>query len=237
MLEVKMANTKKAIFTAVILLALSIVSMAVFYAQIAVFIFAGSNNIDISYKQVTACGIKEFKFKDLKVSWPHQGVGLSASGAGIKLIPGGSPPFGVATDFILNDVQFIKKGAGKEISFNNIDDLIAAPFSGLLRYRTVSGKIGAVKDGIELKDFLASGDEVRFSFNGTLVDNSVIDAAVTIYFAKDLAGRIPPELANMALKDEADGWKSLALKLEGDLSKPSIQVTGRLFRLNIGVKQ
>lgn len=232
-----MAHMKKAIFTIVILLALSIVSMAIFYAQIAAFIFARSNNIDISYRQVTAGSFTEFIFKDLKVSWPHQGIGLSASGAGIKLISGGSSPLSVATDFVLNDVRFTRKGSGKEISYNNIDGLIAAPFSGLLRYKTVSGKIGAVKDGIELKDFLASGDEIRFSLDGTLVDNSVIAATVTIYFAKDLAGRIPPELANMALKDETDGWKSLALKLEGDLSKPSVQVTGRLFRLNIGVKQ
>jgi hypothetical protein len=48
---------------------------------------------------------------------------------------------------------------------------------------------------------------------------------------------MPPELTSMALKGETDGWQSLTVKLEGDLSKPSIQVTGKIFRLNIGVKQ
>jgi len=237
MLEVNMKNAKKTMLAAVLFLSLSAACVAVFYAQIATFIFARSNKIDISYKQVVAGSPTEFIFKDLKAAWHHQGIELSASGASVKLIFDKPFPPKAAADFVLSDVRFIKKGSGKEVSYNNIDDLIAAPFSGLLKYKTVSGKIGMIKNGIILKDFMASGDEIRFSFDGTLTDGNIIDADITIYFAKGLSGKIPPELTSMALKGEADGWKSLALKLKGDLSKPSIQVTGKLFRLNIGVKQ
>lgn len=232
-----MGYVKRATFTAALFLLLSIACIVIFYGHIAAFIFARSNNIDISYKQVIAGGFKEFIFKDLKAAWRRQDTGLSSSGASIKLIFDKSSPPGAAADFVLNDVRFIKKGAGKEISYNDIDGLIAAPFSGLLKYKTVSGKIGRMQNGMSLKDFIASGDQIRFLFDGTLTDSNVIDADITIYFAEDLAGRIPPELTSMVLKDETDGWKSLALKLEGDLSKPSIRVTGKLFRLNIGVKQ
>ncbi|MCX5678209.1 MAG: hypothetical protein NTY76_03775 [Candidatus Omnitrophica bacterium] len=232
-----MGHTKKMIFTAVIFLSLSIACIAVFYAQIAAFIFARSNNIDISYRQAIAGGFTEFIFKDLKAARHDQGIGLSSSGASIKLVFDKPSPLEATADFVLSDVRFIKKGSGKEISYNNIDDLLAAPFSGLLKYKTVSGKISMIKNGISLKDFLASGDEIRFSFDGTLTNGNIINADITIYFAKGLSGKIPAELTSMALKGEADGWKSLALKLEGDLSKPSIKVTGKLFRLNIGVKQ
>lgn len=228
---------KKVLFTIIIFLLLSLACVTIFYARIATFMFARSNNIDISYRQAIAGSLTEFIFKDLKASWQHQSIGLSSSNASIKLVPDRSSPLRPLTDFVLNDVRFTRKGSGKEASYNNIDDLVAAPFSSLLKYRTVSGKIGMIKNGISLKDFLASGDEIRFLFNGTLTDSGVIDADITIYFARSLTEKIPPELSNMALKDEPDEWKSLTLKLQGDLSKPSIQVTGRLFRLNIGVKQ
>ncbi len=72
---------------------------------------------------------------------------------------------------------------------------------------------------------------------GTLKNCTTIKSEVTIYFADKLTGKIPPELTNLVLKGEDGGWKSLSVQLDGDYSKPSIQVSGRLFRLNIGVKE
>ena len=231
-----MNSAKRVMIFAAASLAVSIACIAIFYGHIAVFIFAGSNNIDVSYKQLITRGFTEFVFKDLKAIERKRGIGILSSNAGVKLVFNKLPAVKATADFSLNDVQFIRKASEKEASYNNIDGLIALPFSSLLRYKTISGKVSAAGDVIIVKDFLASGDTIRFSFDGTLTSGSVIDADITIYFNKELIGKIPAELSSMALKDGSDGWKSLSFKVEGDLAKPSVSVTGKLFRLNIGVK-
>lgn len=216
------------------LLLLSISGVAIFYPRIAAFTIAANNELAISYKRVIAAGLTELMFKDLKAVWPHQGFGLSASDASIKLVF--NNPLDTTTDFSLNDVHFIKEGAVEGLSYGSIEGLIALPFGNSWRYRTLSGKIRTTKDAIVLKDFIASGDVIKFSIDGKLTGKDTIIADVTIYFEKSLSGRIPAELSNMMLKDENDGWKSLILRVEGDITKPSIRLTGKLFRLNIGVK-
>ena len=231
-----MKSGKSAIFFLAISLLVFIFCIVIFYAHIAVFIFARSNDIDISYKKLTTGGLTEFVFKDLKAIERKRGVGILSSGASVKLVFDKSPAVKTTADFSLNNVHFIRKGSEEAASYNNIDDLIALPFSSLLSYKTITGKVNAIKDGISVTDFLASGDTIRFSVDGTLIYGNVIDADISIFFDKELIGKIPPELTSMALKDGGDGWKSLTIKVEGDLAKPSIRVTGKLFRLNIGVK-
>ncbi len=227
-----MISMKRVALSIVLFLSLSIVCLALLYGHIAVLIFARSNNVDISYGHLTVTGANEFAFKEFKVVERRHRVGLSSSGARIKLTFGKS----AAADFILEDVHFIGKAGEEKSSYGNIDGLVAVPFSGLWGYKTMSGRISAIKNGINIKDLTAVSDKIKFSVNGSLTDRDIISADIVIYFAKDLTGKIPPELAGMVLKDGGGEWKSLAIKLEGDLAKPSIQVTGKLFRLNIGVK-
>ncbi len=231
-----MNSVKSVIIFASVSLLVSIACIIIFYGHIAVFVFARSNDIDISYKQLITGGFNEFVFKDLKAIERKRGIGILSSGASVKLVFNKLPFVKTAADFSLNDVQFIRKGSEKEASYNNIDELIAIPFNSLSRYKTISGKVRAIRDGVSVKNFLATGDTIKFSFDGTLTYGNVIDADISIYFDRELTGRIPPELTSMVLRDESDGWKSLTIKLEGDLAKPSIRVTGKLFRLNIGVK-
>ena len=59
------------------------------------------------------------------------------------------------------------------------------------------------------------------------------DIGVTIQFSPDLLKKIPRELSETVLKGSADGWKSLSVDLKGSFKSPSIEVTGRLFKLSI----
>jgi hypothetical protein len=235
-LEVNMKSFKGVMILTAALLLLLVVSFIVFYGHLTVLVFARSTGIDISYKQLITAGLTEFVFKDLSAVERQRGIGLSSSGASIKIVFDGLYIPNAAADFSLNDVQFIKRRSEEKASYNSIDGLIALPFDSQWKYKTISGKVSAIKDGIRVRDFVASGDSIRFSFDGTLTGNNIIKGDITMYFEREITGKMPPELAGMALKDAGDGWKSLTLKVEGDLAKPAIQVTGRLFRLNIGVK-
>ena len=206
------------------------------YGNIVVSLFARCNDLDISYKRLNTISINEFLFKDLKAVERKHGMGFSSADARIKLVFSKSSPLNPTADLKLSDVRLMKRGREREASYSNIDGLVSAPFSGLLKYNTVSGKIASVKDGIIVRDFLASGDDIKFSFDGILTEESNINADKSIYFAKSLLGKIPPEITNMVLKESDGQWKCFSVKLEGDLAKPAIRVTGKMFRLNIGVK-
>lgn len=231
-----MRSVKAPVFLVAVFLAALASALIIFYKPIAVAIFAKVSGIDISYKKMEAGSVNEFIFKGLRGTERKSGLGLSSSDARIRFIFKGPDPRNAAADFVLKDVSFIKKGIEKEVSYGNIDGLVAVPFNSLWNYREISGRIGLIKNGIRIENFLAAGDLIRFSLNGELSRDQNVNADIGIYFAESLTGKIPPELTSMVLKDGEAGWKSFTVKLEGDLAKPSIRVTGRLFRLNIGVK-
>lgn len=231
-----MIRSKRFIYILSFALVILTASAALFYGNVAVYLFAKSNGLNISYARLKAVGAHEFVFKDFKALENKRGMGLTAQDAKITLISNSGAPLKPTADIELCSVNFITGRAQKEASYGNIDGLISLPFSGLLRYKTVSGKITSIQNGISVNDFRASGDDIRFSFSGTLTDESNINADISIDFAKNMLGKIPPELTNMVLKGGEGQWKTLSVKLDGDLSKPSIRVTGKMFRLNIGVK-
>ena len=223
----------KAVVGLLIILSLSAVF---FYARIAVAIFAASNKIDISYRGLRARSLVDFEFTDLRAVRKNGGPGLASSNARFKLILSAPGAKGVTIDFILKKVNFITPGGSKEASYNNIDGLIAMPFSTLFNYREISGKITQSPDGLYIDGLKATGDSMKLSFTGLITRDNNIKADIGIFFEPKLAEKIPPELASMVLSNSDGGWRSLNVKLEGDLTKPSIQVTSKLFRLNIGVK-
>ncbi len=231
-----MRSVKGLIFAVAVILLIAISLCAAFYAQVVVFIFAKSNNLDISYGRLQTIGFADFVFTDLKATQRGNGTGLFSSSAKVRITLNGPDPRKARTDFLLKDVHFITGGAAKETSYNNIDGLIAMPFNALFNYEEISGKISPTPDGLYVNDLKAAGDSIKLSFDGLLTRDNRIKADIGISFEGKLADKIPPELTSMVLRDSDDGWKSLTVKLEGDLAKPSIQVTGRLFRLNIGIK-
>lgn len=219
-----------------LLIAAGFVTM-LYYGPIMVQVFASANGLDISYAKIETQGLTVFSITGLKSIEKKSGIGIVAGDAQIVLGFKDNDPRAVTADFVLKNVRFVKKGTEKAISYNNIDGLVALPFNELWIYKEISGHVSPTQDGIFIRDFMATGDEVKFSFNGSITRAKVIDADIGIYFQSKVIGNIPPDLTNMVLADSGQGWKSLLVKLAGDLSKPSIRVTGKLFRLNIGVKQ
>jgi len=101
-------------------------------------------------------------------------------------------------------------------------------------YKEVSGLVEIFSNGITIKRFSANGREMRLIVTGDIYYNKIVDVDVTIYFAKDVLKEIPTELHSVIMQDEPDEWKSFSVKIKGNLSSPSVQITGKIFRLNFG---
>ncbi len=226
---------RRVLVSCVAIILFTLIVLVAFYGRIAASIFSYVSDTDISYKRVSACSINELLFKDLSIVQKKDGMGISSLNGSVKFVPAGQP-WNLAADFALSDVHFVKKGPQKASSFNSIDGLISAPFNALCKYDTLSGNISYIKDGVLIRKLMASSDTIKFSFDGTITDDNAIDASITIFFADSLTGKMPPELSGMVQKADDKGWSSISFKVQGDLSKPSINVTGKMFRLNIGVK-
>ena len=204
-----------------------------FYGSMAVSIFSRSNNLSISYKSLNVQSLSKFRFKDLEVIVRGTKNGFFAEEADADVITRSNNIKGLYLN--LRNLRIIGMGKDSESALKNLDDLIAAPFSDFFVYKSVTAEVFPIDNGVEVKELTASGDLVRFSFGGSITYDSFIDADISIFFERSLTGKIPAELAGMALTDREDGWQSLDIKLEGDFSKPALKVTGRLFRLNIGI--
>ena len=208
----------------------------IFYGRAVVYIFAKTNNMEIAYTQLKATRMNEFLFDGLTVRDRKSGMGIFAESARVDFSLKSADPRRIATAFDLKTVNFLTGQQEKAPSYNNIDGLVAAPFNSALHYQSISGKIYRESDCVRIEDVMARSDQLKMRVSGTLKDTSRISSDITIYFADSLTGTIPSEYLLMVLKSDEPGWKSLTVRLEGDFAKPSIQVSGKLFRLNIGVK-
>ncbi len=218
------------------LLVAASVAVFFFYGHAAVYVFAKANNMEIAYKQLRVLRMNEFLFDGLTVRQKKSGMGLFATSARVGFSWKGADVRRIATAFDLKMVNFLTGASAKPLSYSNIDGLVAAPFNSAWTYESISGKIYQEPDGVRIEDLMARSNELKMRLAGTLKDASRISSDITIYFADSLTGTIPPEYLGMVLKNEEPGWKSLSVRLEGDFAKPSIQVSGKLFRLNIGAK-
>ncbi|MBN2453084.1 MAG: hypothetical protein JXB40_02325 [Candidatus Omnitrophica bacterium] len=229
-------NRLKTLTAVTAILAAGISIVIIFRAQIAIAAFAAANNITISYNNIKPKGPADFTITGLNVIEKEKGVGFSSADSQVRLAFNGASPGKPVLAFILRDVHFLNRKEMKAPSYSSIDALIALPFNGTWNYRTISGKISPASNGIYIRDFKAEADEIKFSLKGLLTRHGTVDAEIGLYFQDKLTDKIPPELTNVVLRDSGGGWKGLEVKIVGDLVKPSILVTGRLFRLNIGVK-
>ncbi|MDP3804310.1 MAG: hypothetical protein Q8Q87_02020 [Candidatus Omnitrophota bacterium] len=213
------------ILLGIIALAMIAAVICISFDRVAVYLFAYANNLDISYGNLTRSGAN-FVFKDFKVTNKALGLGISAGSATII-------PKVKYYDFRITDVRFLKSGGGEESSYENLMGLIAVPFKGSWVYKEISGEIAPSRDAVELKRLDAVSDEIKLRISGKIQNDKTVDTDITIYFGESLTRKIPEELSSVILTDEKDGWKSLSVRLAGNYTKPSIQVSSRLFRLNI----
>jgi len=224
-------------YIVLILLASSIL-LFFFFDRIAIYIFAKGNGLNISYKEIERRSTGAFVFKGLSVSEEKSGRGLAADTADIKLgkvtkkLLGGP----VRVRFDMHGVRFItqaKAGTGTA-AYDSLTGLVAVPFDGKWSYDSISGTVERYPDKLLIKDLLANGKEIRLKISGDIYYNiNSVKLDITAYFSEPVLAKLPRELSGPLLNDESDGWKSFSVHLSGDLTTPSVSVTGKLFRLNI----
>lgn len=203
--------------------------------RIALFAASRLYSQEISYKHLAKDPESGLIFKDFRMMNSKLGVGFFSQRAIIKLAFGASWLKSVLLDFKFKNVHFLKDRADdNKTAYDTLSQLIAMPFEGRWTYKDVSGLIEIFSNGITIKRFSANGKEMRLMVTGDFYYSNILDADITIYFSKEVLREIPPELYSVIMKDEPDGWKSFSVKIKGDLSSPSIQVTGKVFRLNFG---
>jgi len=232
-----MKRLKKICIIGVFVLALAVGTVMPFLPRIAVGLFAGAYNLDITYGSIAKATPGEMVFSNLAIIDKKKGLGITSQNAAIRPLWKNAGAEGLGLEFNLKNVRFVKKTAGKAASYNNLDGLVALPFSSDFVYNEVSGKVSSRNDDTIIRDFLAKCDDIKLSFNGTLSKKGAISSDIVIFFSDALTQKIPKELSDLALNKEADGWKSLSVKVEGDFSAPRVQVSSKLFRLNIAVKE
>lgn len=205
------------------------------FDRIALFALSRIYNVDISYKDLKREAQGGIIFEDLKIMSKNLGLGFFSQRAALK--PSWKSGFlkAVNIDFKFRDVHFIKKNEeGVKAKNDTLSDLVAIPFEGRWMYKEVSGEADIFSNGLTLKKFSADGRDIRLALSGDIFYNNTLDVELSVYFSKNVLKDIPQELHSVIMRDEPNEWKSFSVKLKGDLNSPSIQVSGKLFRLNIG---
>ena len=206
------------------------------FDRIALFAISKLYSQDISYMHLAKDPIDaRLIFEDLRIINSKLGVGFFSQRATIKPAWGTRWLKSALFDFKFKDVHFLKNRANEnKTTYDTLSQLIAMPFEGRWMYKEVSGLVEIFSNGITIKRFSADGKEMRLILTGDLYYNNIVDVDVTIYFSKEVLKEIPPELHSVIMQDEPNEWKSFSVKIKGDLSSPSIQITGKIFRLNFG---
>jgi len=221
----------------IISLALVIAAAALYlYAdRIALFLISRECNVTIAYQGLKHASFNRYDFSGFTVTDNTSRIGLSAKEAVIKPIWKEIAAGKLAIDVALSDVAFIKRSGEKTDDYETFEGLAALPLSSQWAYRDIRGILETSNGDIRLRDFVASGDMLRFSVTGDFLKDATINTDITIYFSDRLLEKVPKQFIKGVLKEEGDGWQSFSMKLTGNYKSPSIQVTGKLFRLNIGL--
>lgn len=205
--------------------------------RIALFVISRTCNVAIKYGTMANEALRQFDFTDLALNDKKTGIGLLAKKAVIKPLWKDILAGKMAIDFTLSHVTFIKQEGEKQDDFETFEGLAALPFSSKWTYLDLSGALQTSGGTIHLQDLKATSDVIKFTITGDFRSDANIDSDITVYFSDTLFAKIPKQFIKGVLKDEGDGWQSFSMKLSGNYKAPSIQVTGKQFRLNIGLSQ
>ena len=187
-------------------------------------------DIVFCYKHCRPALSGQIIFDDLSIFSRKTGYGFICKAAELRPeLSSGS----FALNFNLRDVSFTKEGGCEEPRYDSIAALAAIPFDKKWKYGYIQGRIEPGENKVGIRNFKLSGNDITANFNGSFTYDGLIDFDIKIYFSSALTAKIPPELANTILGEEKDGWRSLSVKLAGDPNKPSVQISSKLFRLNI----
>jgi hypothetical protein len=227
---IKMKFNKVAAAAAVIAILAGLIYFAFDKALIAA--VSAAYDLEIGYTGLERPKFGELRFSNLKASRRAGGIGISAKDARITVIRNASGSAGFGLSFELLDASFtgsVNSGG----SYDTLDGLASMPLGGGVLYSEIFGTVVPVKGGVSVKDLMARSRDMRLSFNGTIGDNKTVEADAVIYFSEALKNKVPKELTDVILSQEADNWYSLSVHLSGDYNAPSVNVSSKLFRLNI----
>lgn len=229
-------HLKTALFAIAAVLALLSLLLYIYGDRVAVFLISRTGNIDVSYTASRHSSFQEFDFTNLTVSDNDTGMGITAKEA--KITPRWSDLLAgrLSGSFKLAGVSFMDRASADKAGYESLSGLVAMPFSSRWQYREITGSITVWSNSIHIQDLNAASDEIKLSVSGDLWNDHTISSDIKIFFSKDLFSKIPDDIVMMVLADEPDGWRSLSVKLTGNYTKPSIQITGRAFRFNIGLE-
>ncbi len=211
---------------------------AVYFDKMAVMILSRSFDVDISYDRLWRVHFSEFLFDELKIHPRRERFGILAASADITPSFTKNFPRSIACEFLFKDIG-ITGIEDKLEKYDTLDGLMRLPFSGQWFYPDVKAKVEFFIDRAVVESFTAATDDIRVSFAGEAYYNKKVRGEIKISFAGDILKQIPDELSNIVMSDEGDGWRGISVKLDGDYSAPSVQLSSKLFKLtirNIGSK-
>lgn len=220
----------------IITMAIIVAAAAVYLSLDKIIIFTLSKfyNLDISYTSMSKDPQEGYVFKDLKIVNDPMGLGFFSARAALKPVQKLNFLKNFDLDFKFNDAHFIKLSKEKtKAGHDTLEGIVAVPFDGQWTYDDISGAVEIFSNGFTLKKFAANGSQIRLFITGDIFYSGVVDVNITATFSKDALQGVPPELHSVIMNEEPEGWKSLSVKLKGDCRTPSIQICGKLFRLNI----
>lgn len=214
-----------------------IFAAAILLPRFAIGALASASDLDIKYGALKRADLAGMAFADIEILDRPRGIGISAKDAGFAFKWRSIFPLRFSVRFDLRGVKFVKKAPEKTSSYDTLDGLVAMPFANGMAYDEITGSVTSSRGDITISDLLAKSDMIKLSVNGTVKRDNTVNSDIVIFFSDGLTGRIPPELTKLVLTNEEAGWKSLSVKLQGNYKMPTIQVSSKLFRLSIGVKE
>lgn len=203
--------------------------------KIVIFALSKMYGLSISYTSLNKDITTGYSFENLKILNRQLGFGFFSAKANLKLNRKASLIKSLDIDFKFRDVHFIRSSPENAKGvYDSLNKLVAVPFEGRWMYKDVTGTVEIFSNGITVRNLAANGNDIRLALSGDMFYNNKLDMDVTIYFSSEVLKDIPPELHSVIMNDEPREWKSFSVKMKGDVSAPSLQVQGKLFRLNIG---
>ncbi len=206
------------------------------FDKIVIFTLSKFYGINMSSTTLSKDKANGYSFENLKVLNRRLGIGFFSARSNLRINRRTSILRSLDIDFKFRDVHFIRSSPEglANIIYDSINRLVAIPFEDRWTYKDISGTVEIFSNGLTLKNFAANGNEIKLYLSGDIYYNNTVDMDVTIYFSKEVLKDIPSELHSVIMREEPQEWKSFSVKIKGDYRSPSLEVSGKLFRLNVG---
>ncbi len=205
---------------------------AAFFDRMVIFAVSRYNGIETGYSRLYR-EAGAIVLDDLSLAENRRGVGLYCKRAVLKPALKDFFKKGLEIYFNLEDARFKKIGDSGRPSADPLSAMVLVPFEGAWRYSDIEGDLVINGRAMAIKKLDAAGKDLKFYLSGNINADDTIELSVKIYFSQNAVRQLPDEFTEAVLSDEDDTWKTLSVKLEGNYRSPGIQLTGKLFRLNI----